>query len=85
MEEGPANVGGPWLVSADSHGRLVRKRTLALLSSAKVLFPNGGFSVQAAACPWIIQANMLWPPGFLQNQWASEGLKAGGAEAIIQF
>lgn len=76
MEEDPANAWGPWLVSANSHEGLVNRQTLAL-SSAKVLFPRGGFAVQAAACPWITQASMLWLPGLLGTPVGPRRINSG--------
>lgn len=55
------------------------------LSSAKILSPRDGFAVQAAACPWITQASMLWPPGLLKHEWTLKGLIAEGAETVFQF
>lgn len=64
---------------------LVSKQTLPLLSSAKILSPAATLLCRLQLVLKIHKHTCSGLLGFLQYQWASEGLIAGGAEATILF
>ena len=71
-------------LSRQAWGGLASNPTLALLSSAEVLSPCGGFDIQAAV-PWITKTHVLQPPGLPATPASFRGIDSGGAEALIHL